>query len=85
MLVAVILAMTAPSLPAQLCTVLHCFTNRMKTGIGISQFSTLDTPAACRHIVSTSLLSVSTAGRGAASSEAALAFFTGRMDQEVAA
>jgi hypothetical protein len=32
-----------------------------------------------------SLLFVSTAGRGAASSEAALAFFTGRMDQEVAA
>jgi len=45
----------------------------------------VDQPHIPRYFKRRSLLFVSTAGRGAASSEAALAFFTGRMDQEVAA
>jgi hypothetical protein len=56
----------------------------MKTLI-FPHFSAIDRAETRRYITGTSLLFVSTAGRGAASSEAALAFFTGRMDQEVAA
>ena len=48
-------------------------------------FSGVDPVASCRYIKGTSLLSVSTAERGADSSEAALAFFMGRpVEQEAA-
>jgi hypothetical protein len=39
------------------------------------RFSNVDLLESCLYVVGTSLLSVSTAGRGAVSSETALAFF----------
>jgi len=51
----------------------------------LTEFCVVDGAAIRRHIFPTSLLFVSTAGRGAAPSGAALAFFTGRVNQEVAA
>lgn len=42
----------------------------------------IDGLATCRYIIRTSLLFVSTAGRRAASSEVALAFFTGCVCRE---
>jgi hypothetical protein len=49
----------------------------MKKTSYFQTFSSVDAMAACRYIIVTSLLSVSTAERGAGSSEAALAFCTG--------
>jgi hypothetical protein len=48
----------------------------MKTSI-FSQFSPVDGVQSVRYIICTSLLFVSTTGRGAASSEVAPAFFLG--------
>jgi len=56
----------------------------MKT-FNFQNFSAIDRAETRRYIAGTSLLFVSTAGRGAVSSEAALAFFTGRASREVAA
>jgi len=46
----------------------------MKKAADFPRFSAVDAAQACRYINGTSLLSVSTAERGAVSSEAALAF-----------
>jgi len=46
---------------------------------------TFDAAKLCRYVDGTSLLFVSTAERGAVSSETALAFFTGPVEKEVPA
>jgi hypothetical protein len=57
----------------------------MKKTLFFKAFSGVDALASSRYIYCTSLLSVSTAERGADSSEAALAFFMGWLVEEGAA
>ena len=53
--------------------------------VAIQSPQTVDVVKWCRYLAGTSLLFVSTAERGAASSEAALAFFIGPAEMEVLA